>query len=86
MSFFYIHVFRTSFQTFGMQLNIFYEKTIVFVNVTNWIKNQDSRINFRKFDVWNIKDLWHHVQHILFYLWLKYKSIWTIIIIFVDSL
>jgi hypothetical protein len=83
---FYIHVFRTSFQTCGMKLNFFYKKMIVFINVTNWIKNQDFKINFNKFDVYNIKNLCHHVQNILFHLRLIYKSIWTNISIFVDSL
>lgn len=62
---------------------------IFFVNATNWIENQDFRINFKKFDVYNIKDLCHHVQHILLYFWLKYKSIWTniyILILIIDKI
>jgi hypothetical protein len=31
------------------------------------------------------KILCHHVEHSLFYLWLKYELIWTNIVILVDS-
>jgi len=56
---------------------------IVFVNATNWIKNQDFRINFKKFDFYNMKDLYHHVQHFFNIFLLKYKSIWTNIYIYI---
>jgi hypothetical protein len=59
---------------------------IVLINVALLMKKiQDSSINSQKMGFYFTKILCHHVQHTLFYVWFKYESIWTNIVILVDS-
>jgi hypothetical protein len=61
-------------------INIFF-----LINVALLMKRiQDSSINSKKIGFYITKNLCHHVEHILFDLWLKYESIWVNIIILVD--
>jgi hypothetical protein len=44
-------------------------------------KIQIFSINSKKIIFYITKILCHHVEHTLFYLWLKYESIWTNVLI-----
>jgi hypothetical protein len=84
--------FRSTFFIFPLQpleCKIFINKIniIIFINVVFLMKKiQDSNILiWKKSSFYNTKILCHHVEHILFYLWLKHESIWTNIVIPINS-
>jgi hypothetical protein len=71
-----------------LECRIFINKIniIVLINVVLLMKKiPDSNTNFKKLVFYITEILCHHVEHTLFYLWLKYESIWKNIIIPVDS-
>jgi hypothetical protein len=59
---------------------------IVLINVTFLMKKiQDSSINSKKFGFLYYQKFMPSYRHTLFYFWLKYESLWTNIVIIVDS-
>jgi hypothetical protein len=85
MSFFYIHISYTSFQTLECKFLIKKINFIVFIKAFILWKNPILSSIQQYLVIYHTKKLCHHMKHTLLYLWLKYGTIWTNIVSFIES-